>query len=66
MLPLSMLRIGPFHSHVGFSLSSAIALRSYVLFIIHYGLWFVAIIHYGVVVVDAPWFWVAVELFWPH
>ena len=36
-----------------------------VLLLIHYGLWIVAIIHCGVVVVDTPWFWVAVELFWP-
>ena len=30
------------------------------------GLWIVAIIHFEFVAVDVPWFWVAVELFWPH
>ena len=37
-----------------------------VLLLIHYGLWIVAIIHCGVVVVDVPWFWVSTELFWPR
>ena len=34
-------------------------------FLIHCRLWIVAIIHCEVVVVDVPWFWVAIELFWP-
>ena len=37
-----------------------------VLFIIHCGLWIVAIIDCEVVAVDIPWFWVVVELFWPR